>query len=95
MVVDIPNHSFSFSLSPFFLSLFSLFSLFSRVQLSGRADPAVLATERDKKLGITSARAGDLKGPAAFDSEHDENLGLTRTKREKIQNHKLSEICNC
>ena len=40
MVVDIPNHSFSFSLSPFFLSLFSLFSLFSRVQLSGRAPPA-------------------------------------------------------
>ena len=40
MVVDIPNHSFSFSLSPFFLSLFSLFSLFSRVQLSGRAIPA-------------------------------------------------------
>ena len=40
MVVDIPNHSFSFSLSPFFLSLFSLFSLFSRVQLSGRAAPS-------------------------------------------------------
>ena len=52
MVVDIPNHSFSFSLSPFFLSLFSLFSLFSRVQLSGRApkgDPSKETGTKQRK----------------------------------------------
>ena len=60
MVVDIPNHSFSFSLSPFFLSLFSLFSLFSRVQLSGRAVSCTW-TKWTKALGLSVTRAPSVQ----------------------------------
>ena len=50
------------------------------------------------KSEIKSEICDDTQRRAAFDSEHDENtckFDFDFGHGEKIQNHKLSEICNC